>query len=155
MKKVITLVSIVLIIITFGLVFYKRNIYTENESKLGNEIKNLKNEEIVNLRDITKFEWDEVYFFKPYVSEREILKITGCKWGNIYESTDESMNQILFLKDKTLVCYSYGLYEYDGYGFNYDDSLYNNGYVKLEYNDNNLYKITNYEDYIKLQYMHN
>jgi len=69
--------------------------------------------------DITPFDWDVVYSFDPYTSKDVIYKTVGYKWENISETVSEGMNQIVFLKNRKVVCYLYGYPENNGYGISF------------------------------------
>ena len=58
----------------------------------------------VRFSDITPFEWDRVYTFDPYVSREEIEKTLGIENRRIKETVNEGMEQLIFVKDKELVC---------------------------------------------------
>ena len=45
-----------------------------------------------------------------------IYETVGSKWGNLRETVNKGINQIVFLKDGKVVCYLYGYPENNGYG---------------------------------------
>lgn len=101
----------------FLIKFYKKDLWDVNEELLNHEVMNIGNSvESVNLSDITPFEWDLVYSFDPYTSKDTIYRTVGYKWDSISETVNGGMNQLVFMKDKKVVCYLYGYPANNGYG---------------------------------------
>ena len=89
------------------------DIWAKNADKLNDNLCKLdiEKDETVYVGDIKEyipFEWDTLYTFKPYVSIERIYEVVGYKWEKITKTTNEGMNQLVFLKDGQVVCYVYG-----------------------------------------------
>ncbi|SEM72630.1 hypothetical protein SAMN05192533_105105 [Mesobacillus persicus] len=116
-KNTIVIVSIVIMSIFVLVNLIKKDLWDVNAYLLKEEVLSIdKSVEIVNLMDITPFEWDVTYSFDPYTPKDTIYKTIGYKWDEISETVSEGMNQIVFLKDGKVVCYLYGYPENNGYG---------------------------------------
>ena len=116
-KKILVIVAIVIVSIFVLVNLLKKDLWDVNADLLKEEVLSIEQSvETVNLTDITPFEWDEVYSFDPYTTKDMIYETIGYKWGNISETVNEGMNQIVFLKDGKVVCYLYGYPENNGYG---------------------------------------
>ncbi|MDN4607239.1 hypothetical protein [Sporosarcina highlanderae] len=122
-KIIIVVVAIMLSI--FVMKVLKKDIWDVNEERLKQEVVNIGNSvELVNLSDITPFEWDLVYSFEPYTPKEIIFQTVGYKWDSISETVNGGMNQLVFMKDSKVVCYVYGYPANNGYGifFNSNES---------------------------------
>lgn len=77
-----------------------------NAAKLQRNILNTCNEyRIVELTEITPFDWDKVFFFSGYTPEEYIYEKVGYKWSNIARGYDETAGHIVFLLDGKVVCH--------------------------------------------------
>ena len=65
----------------------------------------------MSLKQLTPFEWEKVYFFKPYTSKESIKEVIGCKIKDYYYSVSDSDSQIYFVNDGEVVCSLAGNYE--------------------------------------------
>ena len=88
--------------------------------------------DVIELSELTPFEWDKVYFFDAYLEKDTIYEILGFKWNAIKRSLNDNENQVLFVKDNKVVCYSFG----------YKDEY----YVYCDFEDGEFYKIFYLED---------
>jgi hypothetical protein len=120
-KKTIILLLVGIICIAFTINLLKKDIWEKNEESLKEEVLELRpSVETIHLRDITPFDWDEVYSFHPYTSKEDIYKTIGYQWDAISETVNEGMNQIVFMQDGKVVCYVYGYPENNGYGISFE-----------------------------------
>ncbi|MDW0118188.1 hypothetical protein QTL97_14745 [Sporosarcina thermotolerans] len=114
-KTIIVVAAIMLSIILMKVL--KKDVWDANEELLKQEVMNIGvSNELVNLSDVTPFEWDLVYSFDPYTSKDTIYRTVGYKWDSISETINGGMNQLVFMKDKKVVCYVYGYPANNGYG---------------------------------------
>ncbi|WP_431027003.1 hypothetical protein [Lysinibacillus sp. LZ02] len=115
-KKTVVIVVIILLFIAVSISLIKKDIWEVNAELLKDEVLSIEQSvETVNLTDITPFEWDVAYSFDPYTTKDTIYETVGYKWGNISETVNEGMNQIVFMRDGKVVCYLYGYPENNGY----------------------------------------
>ena len=116
-KKTLAIVAIGIVFIFVLVNLLKKDLWDGNADLLKDEVLSIgQSVEIVNLTDITPFEWDVAYSFDPYTTKETIYETVGYKWDNISETVNEGMNQIVFLKDEKVVCYLYGYPQNNGYG---------------------------------------
>lgn len=80
----------------------------------------------MSLKQLTPFEWEKVYFFKPYTSEESIEEVVGCKIKDYYYSVSDSDSQIYFVDDGKVVCSLAGNYDALQFrvDYNFDDISY-------------------------------
>lgn len=73
----------------------------QNNRAFGQAVKKLayqkKNGDVVFLSELTPFEWDRVYSFPPYTSKDEIEWILGFSSGEVSETVNEGMLQLIFV----------------------------------------------------------
>ena len=141
-RKKIVFIAIGLICLVIIINLLKKDLWDVNEALLREEVLSIEHSvEIVNLLDLTPFEWEVVYSFQPYTPQDEIYKIVGYKWDTISETVSEGMNQIVFLNDGKVVCYLYGYPENNGYGISFKSSKYSDSVFMLQKNDHLDFKI--------------
>lgn len=75
----------------------------------------------MSLKELTPFEWEKAYFFKPYTSKESIKEVVGCKINDYYYSVSDSDSQIYFVNDGKVVCSLAG--NYDALQFRVDYSF--------------------------------
>ena len=68
----------------------------------------------LKLADVTDFEWDTVYFFDGYTSNKEIEEATGIK-NDIEPFGYDSKNIAIFVKNGNIVCQL--VYGWEGFRF--------------------------------------
>ena len=116
-KKTLAIVAIVILFIVVSMNLLKKDLWDINAELLKQEVLSIgESVEMINLSDVTPFEWDVVYSFAPYTPKDTIYETVGYKWDSISETVNEGMNQIVFLNDGKVVCYLYGYPENNGYG---------------------------------------
>jgi hypothetical protein len=94
----------------------EQEIISKNENILRKNILEKCNEyRTLDLIELATFEWDKVYFFKPYASKEDVYKKVGYKWDNISEVSSEDMMQIVFMNNAKVVCYIFGGPGYGAY----------------------------------------
>jgi hypothetical protein len=62
--------------------------------------------EVVDLAQITDFDWDIVFFFTPYTPQSEVEQSLGLEWPDLGGSRieiDEGDTLVVFMKDRTMV----------------------------------------------------
>lgn len=109
-------IGVILFFMSIVFVIYRvffADIWAKNADKLNKELCKIevKKEGSVIVKDMSKyipFEWDTLYIFKPDVSIDKIYEAVGYKFNKITKTTNEGMNQLVFLKDAKVVCYVYG-----------------------------------------------
>lgn len=106
------------------LVFYMATTLTTpaavNERRLSETLAGQPAGEIVSLCDLTDFEWDSAYTFAPYTSQEDICSIIGVESSKTnLETVSESMVQMIFTKDREIVCVLLGYSGNLGYSFDY------------------------------------
>ncbi len=110
---------------------------------------------VAELAEILPFEWDTVYYFQPYYSEKEAAKIIGIPDFPVQMSVNEGTNQVLFMDKGKVVCYVYGYPEHSGLyialGPNVQSeawyvklelSKFAEGIVRLEKSESNIWNLT-------------
>lgn len=172
-KSVILIVVLVITGSTLLLISNPKNNDLDNSKSLVKNIEALeqksenKNVLIEDLAELTDFEWDYLYSFSPYASKEDIESAIGFKSNKIREGLNEGMNQIVFIKDKEIVCYIYGYPDdsvyfdfnnfYDGAGeySKYVNSLYVNStkYIQLSSKGKHKFLLNQDDDYLKMSYM--
>lgn len=116
-KKTVILIAFGIICIAIIINLLRKDLWDENEELLKEEVLSIGHSvDTINLSDVTPFEWDVAYFFRPYTPKDDIYETVGYKWDSISETVNEGMNQIVFLHDGEVVCYLYGYPENNGYG---------------------------------------
>ena len=114
-KKIVLLVGLILVV-TASWTLFHTYIWEKNEELLKKEILQMDTTvEMVNLSELTPFEWDKLYSFTPYTPRESIYETVGYKWDSISETVSEGMNQLVFMKDEKVVCYVYGHPQSNGY----------------------------------------
>lgn len=122
-------------------------LWKENAISLGKSFDLISDDStrIDDLRAFIPFEWDTVYSFDPYYPKEKIYEVIGFKWSPITETVSEGMNQLIFLKDREVVCYVYG------YPDRYNFYLYlgpsSDGYVKFSEEDSMVFDMIVEENY--------
>lgn len=137
---------VITIILIVGL--FKKDIWDINASKLEDSIDSISGPTIINdFSKWTPFEWDTLYSFTPYTAKENIYKVVGYKWGNISETVNDNMNQIVFVKDGKVVCYLYGYPKNNN--FSYDFGEYEGEYISFNSQQKLSFDITIGADGIK------
>ncbi|MBB6713854.1 hypothetical protein [Clostridium gasigenes] len=137
-RKIIIGISI-LILFTLGVTFSNSK-SEKNAKKFQRVVNTLEESKEVLINDLTEFEWDSAYVFKAYTSKEKIFNTIGFKSQIIEETVSEGMNQLIFVKDKQVVCFLYGYPDNVGYGFNFEDTFSKvEDYIKLNYKDSPIF----------------
>ena len=124
------IVIITFVVLVVVLNSFRKDNWDINADKLINSFSVISGDaDIENLNEFIEFKWDELYSFTPYTSKKVVYEVIGYKWDNIRESVDESMNQIVFVKDGKVVCYLYGYPNNIKVGFDFGE--YEGSYIKL------------------------
>lgn len=115
-RKIIIIADAVLFTVIL-IKLIKKDLWDVNEELLKREVMNIgESVESIKLVDVTPFEWDLVYSFDPYTTKDTIYRTVGYKWDSISQTVNGGMNQLVFMKDKKIVCYVYGYPANNGYG---------------------------------------
>jgi hypothetical protein len=109
MTKNILLVLLVMAILACGLLvvdsYVIGNEDNTNEKALKESIINKCTEyKTIGLNELTPFEWDQVYSFPPYMDKDSMSKMSGIPEGDLSETYNEGTMNIVFLKEKEVVC---------------------------------------------------
>ena len=138
-----TIIVISFLCVTVLINPFKKDLWDLNSKLLKEQVLLMgQNGEILNLSDITPFQWEKVYSFAPYMPKDKIYATIGYKWDNIRETVAEQMNQIVFLKDGKVVCYVYGYPSNNKYGISFDSKDYKDGIATFNVKDNLNLKVT-------------
>jgi hypothetical protein len=141
-KKTVVIITLGLICIAIIINLLKKDLWDANEELLKEEVISIGHSvESINLLDVTPFEWDVVYTFKPYTQKEDIYETVGYKWDTISETVNEGMNQIVFLNDGKVVCYLYGYPENNGYGISFESENYKDAGYMLKEKDNLIFQV--------------
>lgn len=130
-KKRLYAVGIPLVLILLIMInLLKKDIWDVNAEQLVRSFDVISGDaEIQDMNEFIPFAWDSLYSFDPYSSTESIYEVIGYRWDLIYETVDEAMNQMVFMKDGKVVCYLYGYPDFNGVGFNF--GAYEGNYIKL------------------------
>ncbi|MFE5430526.1 hypothetical protein [Peribacillus simplex] len=151
-KKRIWIIAIGLICIAIFINLLKKDLWDENEVLLEEEVLSIgQSVEAINLSDVTPFDWDVVYSFKPYTPKDYIYETVGYKWDTISETVNEGMNQIVFLKDGKVVCYLYGYPENNGYGISLESENYKDAGYMLNIKDDLNFQVERSDNVVYLR----
>jgi len=122
MKKktylIITCVLLITFTITITSFIVNNDIWDKNGKLFKNEVLAIEsNLTETTLNKLTPFDWDEAYIFKPYSTKEYIYNTVGYEWDHINEIVD-GMIQVVFLKNKEVVCYLTGYPNENKYDIN-------------------------------------
>lgn len=154
-KNKILLVLFLLLALIIYMVVTLTTPAAENERSLSDTIISQPAGEVVSLNKLTDFEWDKVYTFAPYTSKKKIcdtigVNVNDCKIA--LETVSESMVQMIFTKDKEIVCVLLGYPDKLGYSFDFGDTTYD--YLVFTSNEDPQFRIERpYTNYLLLRYM--
>lgn len=116
-KKSLLVITVCLLAAILILNLLMKDLWEVNANNLKKEVLSIDHSvKIINLPDITPFDWDTVYSFDPYTPKDLIYETIGYKWDTVSETVNEGMNQIVFLKEQKVVCYLYGYPANNGFG---------------------------------------
>lgn len=141
-KKITISVSIILIIALAYIAIGNPMVFFNNQ-KLKREVTAIKSDN-VKLNEIVPFEWDTVYTFEPYTNKEQIEDVIGFKSYSIQETVSEGMVQLLFVKDKKVVCSVCGYSSTLGYRIDFFD--------RIMYTDNAVFSVERDSDIVRLTY---
>jgi len=151
LKKYVINIAVGIVMIVVFLNVYNKDLWDRNEELLRKEVLSLdESVELINLLDMTPFEWDMIYSFDPYTSKEKIYETVGYKWDHINETVSEGMNQIVFMKDENVVCYLYGYPENNGYGLYVSGEGFNNVSQVLTRKDHLTFHVKRSDGYVYL-----
>ncbi|MFE4713776.1 hypothetical protein ACFRAM_23245 [Paenibacillus sp. NPDC056722] len=83
----------------------QRKLQNENSNAFINSINSLEDGKEYRLSDIIPFKWDQIYVFPEYTDESHIEKVIGFESSRVRMSDSEAMQQIIFVKNRKIVCY--------------------------------------------------
>lgn len=155
-KWIVLIIALVVVVSTVFLISNPKDNALDNAESLIKNTKILHEQSenkyvlVKDIGDLTDFEWDYLYNFSPYTSKKDIEAAIGFESDEIKETVNELMNQVIFTKDKKIVCYIYG-YPNEGVYFDftnlYKDST---GYVKLSSKDGHKFLLREFDGYLKM-----
>lgn len=107
-----------LIALLIGLAIFMVSCSKEDKS-LEDALLKKKESDIVRLDSLTDFQWNIVYFVKPYTEKSEIEKYIGISSDEIYDNiSDEGTLYMIFTLDDKVVYQIYG--NPNNLGFDFD-----------------------------------
>lgn len=107
-----------LITLLIGLAIFMVSCSKEDKS-LEDALLKKKESDIVRLDSLTDFQWNSVYFVKPYTEKSEIEKYIGISSDEIYDNiSDEGTLYMIFTLDDKVVYQIYG--NPNNLGFDFD-----------------------------------
>lgn len=107
-----------LIALLIGLAIFMVSCSKEDKS-LEDALLKKKESDIVRLDSLTDFQWNSVYFVKPYTEKSEIEKYIGISSDEIYDNiSDEGTLYMIFTLDDKVVYQIYG--NPNNLGFDFD-----------------------------------
>ena len=132
--------------------FLKDDLWETNEDLLKEEVLSIDpSVETITLLDVTPFQWDEAYSFRPYTPKDVIYETIGYKWDIIAEALYDEMGQVVFLKDGKVVCYLYGLPQNNGYSLSFSSGNSTEGGFMLDANDDLNFQVERKDQIIYLK----
>ena len=107
-----------LIALLIGLAIFMVSCSKEDKS-LEDALLKKRESDIVKLDSLTDFQWNSVYFVKPYTEKSEIEKYIGISSDEIYDTiSDEGTLYMIFTLDDKVVYQIYG--NPNNLGFDFD-----------------------------------
>ncbi|WP_337034816.1 hypothetical protein [Paenibacillus illinoisensis] len=103
--------SILLLIVAIVFIFVlnsfdpQRKLLKENSNTFINTINSLEPHKDYYLANIIPFEWDSMYVFPEYTDKEDVTKVIGFESNSVQMSSSESMQQIIIVKNKEIICY--------------------------------------------------
>lgn len=137
-------IAVMIIAVVIALVvLYKTKDDNGMEKKFCQAMKNLNTKvgQEISWNEVVPFTWDEVYYFVPYTTEKEMEQITGVKSDKYCELHEDSGVQIAFIKNKKVIVFisdkeknlGFGMRQFDCIKYK-DEALF-----QVEKNGNTLY----------------
>ncbi|MCJ8010896.1 hypothetical protein MUG84_03940 [Paenibacillus sp. KQZ6P-2] len=121
-KLIIPFILLIVLLIPFGMSYFSfqsQQISNQGEKEFTTRLeKAISQGSAFKLSEITPFDWDRVYVFKPYTTKSDMEKITAVSWntrhtyvGYLLDRTflgeypldDDSLNKLVFMKDGKVV----------------------------------------------------
>lgn len=127
----------------------------KNNAALKDSILNIKeDQEEMYLNELVPFEWTSVYTFAPYLNKDSQEEIIGFPSRKLQESLSEGMMNVVFVNGEEVVASICGYGEQLGYfiEFENDDSVYKEGYAKINKDQNAVCHITKNDRSIELKW---
>lgn len=121
-SKIILGVTAILLVLTAALTVWMHPISRMRGSALQKAVCAVQ-EKTVTLDEIVPFEWDAVYTIAPYTSQKSIRSALGITGGTICETTDEGMQQLIFVKGDRAVACVCGYPQDMGYKIMFEDAV--------------------------------
>ncbi|MCT4595639.1 MAG: hypothetical protein N4A57_15430 [Anaeromicrobium sp.] len=153
-RKTYAIVSIFVLICSVIILVnpFKEKVWDLNSKLLRKEVLSLEQtDKRINLSRLTPFQWDRIYSFSPYTSKEEIYKALGYKWDYACETLNEGMDNVIFTKDKEVVCYLSGYPFRNGYSISFYDRNSKNGVGILRFKDNLNFNVRKCDNVIYLE----
>lgn len=95
---------------------------------------------VKSTKDITPFDWDKAYVFEPHSSPKKIYDTIGYKWNDIKKTDSEDMIQMIFMKNKKVVCHLYGYEKQLFIDFKFNKSYYKDNVLTIYPNKNDRFR---------------
>lgn len=105
----------------------------QNVTEFNNRIMTaIEADNIINLHEVTPFDWDKLYYFHPYTPPGRMYEITGARWTNNHtfigylffndlakEVLYDELYTLVFINNGKVVCHFTGLKK----DFDFDQEL--------------------------------
>ena len=117
MKRIIHRLVTIMLLFTILAIFMVS--CSKEDKSLEDALLKKKESDIVRLDSLTDFQWNSVYFVKPYTEKSEIEKYIGISSDEIYDNiSDEGTLYMIFTLDDKVVYQIYG--NPNNLGFDFD-----------------------------------
>ena len=117
MKRIIHRLVTIMLLFTILAIFMVSS--SKEDKSLEDALLKKKESDIVRIDSLTDFQWNSVYFVKPYTEKSEIEKYIGISSDEIYDNiSDEGTLYMIFTLDDKVVYQIYG--NPNNLGFDFD-----------------------------------
>lgn len=117
MKRIIHRLVTIMLLFTILAIFMVS--CSKEDKSLEDALLKKRESDIVKLDSLTDFQWNSVYFVKPYTEKSEIEKYIGISSDEIYDNiSDEGTLYMIFTLDDKVVYQIYG--NPNNLGFDFD-----------------------------------
>ena len=136
MKKLFSIILIIILLCFAGC--SSSSTVKENNTTFSNAVKAISVDEVA-LSDLATFEWDTMYNFVHFTPKKNIEKVIGFSSKDIKETYNEGHTQLIFVKDKKVVCSIWGYSNNLGYFVSF--GRYDGEYLAIQNNETALFTV--------------
>nr|AGS52501.1 hypothetical protein [uncultured bacterium contig00005] len=122
---------------------------SENNAIFSENVKAI-SEDTITLNELATFEWDIMYSFIPFTPKKDIEEIIGISSRETRATYNEAQFQMIFVKDKKVVCSIMGYS--NNYGYFVSFGKYDGVYLAIRYDEVATFEVENNETEILLTY---